>query len=151
MLNQFTIVFKRWKDSSDNNHYCFQINSHVALKIDETQIKVTRIHVHNIYKVFMTCYWVTNRHGSHTKNYDFKYKINPSRMIAQNSCIYYVQKSPDLYLTEYILIKGFKWSLSCSVPVSLMSGCEVGCQNILTLTAARPRWVTSNEVGGTCS
>ena len=51
-------------------------------------------------------------------------------------------------MTECILIKGYKQSLSCSVYVSLMLGCEVGCQNISTLTAPRPGWVTWNEVDG---
>ena len=56
MLNQFTITFKQWKDNSDNNHYFFQINSHVALKIDGTQMKVTGIHVHNIKCLSYICY-----------------------------------------------------------------------------------------------
>ena len=51
-------------------------------------------------------------------------------------------------MTECVLIKGFKQSLSLTDPVSLTSGCEAGCQKLCTLTAARPGWVTSNEISG---
>ena len=41
--------------------------------------------------------------------------------------------------------KGFK---SLSLTQSLMLGCEVGCWNMSTLTAARPGWVTLNKASG---
>ena len=42
-------------------------------------------------------------------------------------------------MAECILIKDFNHSCS---------GCEAGCQNVSTMTAARPGWVTSNKVSG---
>ena len=54
----------------------------------------------------------------------------------------------EMTLTECILIKGFKQSLSHSVSVSLTPGYEVACQNISMVRAARPGWVTSNKVSG---
>ena len=41
----------------------------------------------------------------------------------------------QIYMAESILIKAlkFKQSLSCSVSISLMLGCEVRCENLSTL------------------
>ena len=96
MFNQFTITFKRWKDNSDN-HYFFQINSHVALKIDETQTKVTGIHVHNIKCLSYATELPTDMGHTQKTMVSNTKETHLAPLLKTHVCIYYVQKSPDLY------------------------------------------------------
>ena len=70
--------------------------------------------------------------------------------------IFTICKKVQICMTECVLIKGFKQSLSCTVSVSLTSRCKVSYQGVMvwsqlhisTLTTASPGWVTSKKVSG---
>ena len=79
------------------------------------------------------------------KKHILNIKQTPLTQFTQTPCIhYYAKMSRSVW--QNVLIEGFKQSLPCSVSVSLTSGCKVSCQNTLTLTAARPEQVTSNDM-----
>ena len=56
-------------------------------------------------------------------------------------------KKVQICMTECILIfiKAASLSLSCSVSMSLTSKCKADCQNVSTLVAAMPGWITQNR------